>query len=129
MTGRTLTIPSKLKRRGRPMKAPSTTDPTKVTLAFRVTPATKRFIDQGALARGSTQSVHVEFLIERCQLYERVMEALHTTLETIERDGVEAALYRKGWRPIRFPKTDKKLWAEPGYPGIEPGGVCAEDDR
>src|SRR5256885_3024959 len=71
---------------------------------------------------GRTISREAEFLIEKALVYDSTLAAMKRTLEEIEKDNVEAALWRKGWRPVR--ETDKdgkiwKLWAQPGYPGIE----------
>jgi len=125
MTGKQGMTMKAAKRIGRPF-----TPPTKkrISLGLKVTPDVKQLIDAMARASGRTQSQEAEHLIERALLYDRTMAAMRTTLETIEQGNIEAALYRKGWRPIRSPKTDKKLWAEPGYPGIEPGGFFAEEE-
>jgi hypothetical protein len=40
--------------------------------------------------------------------------------------NVEAELVRLGYVPIRHP-SGKKLWAEPGFPGIERSGFVAAE--
>jgi hypothetical protein len=110
------------RRSGRPTKTVTLTKPAKISLGLKVVPEIKQLIDIQAKISGRTQSQQAEHLIERAVAYDKAFEAMRTTLEMIERRNVDAALYRLGYRPIRSPKTDKKLWAEPGYPGIELGG-------
>jgi hypothetical protein len=86
--------------------------------------AAERGLDGCAKASGRTQSQEAEMLIERCLTYDQMMETMRTTLDEIEKGSVEAALWRKGYRPKREVIDGKiwKSWAPPGYPGIESGG-------
>ena len=110
------------RRIGRPTKSP--TPGTRVSLGLKVTPNIKRLLDGAAASSGRTQSQEAEMMIERCLTYDQTLEAMHTTLADMQKDNVEAALRRLGYTPVRVPNEDKpdrpwKLWAEPGYPGIE----------
>jgi hypothetical protein len=127
MTTKPMTKPTTkpVKRIGRPPKTPTT---KRVSLGLKVSEEIKRLIDSLAQASGRTQSQEAEYLIERALQYDRTMASMRTTLEKIEHDSIEAALYRKGWRPTRYLHTDKKMWAEPGFPGIERGGFMPEDE-
>jgi len=69
---------------------------------------------------GRSISREAEHLIERALAYDRMMDAMRTNLAEIEKGNVEAALHRLGYTPIRT--AHGKLWAPPGYPGIERSG-------
>jgi hypothetical protein len=113
------------KRIGRPMKQPPRG--TRVSLGLKVGADVKRRIDSAARASGRTQSQEAEHLIERALQYDRMLEAMRTTLADMERGSVETALYRLGYTPIRN-ADGKKLWAEPGYP-IERSGFIAKEEQ
>lgn len=112
----------KAKRRGRPFKAPKAGKRAPLSLLVRA--EIKQLVDERAKASGRTQSQEAEMLIERCLQYDKTMEAMRSTLADIEKGSVEPALFRLGYTPIRTTKEGKvwKLWAEPGFPGIERSG-------
>jgi hypothetical protein len=94
-----------------------------------VTGKTKATITKLAKESGRTISREVEHLIERALQYEEMMHAMRNTLEEIEKGSVEAALVRLGYTPLRHSHEGKswKLWAEPGYPGIEHSGFKSSE--
>ena len=108
-----------VKRIGRPIKR--TVGRDRVALGLKVTAKTKRIIDQLAHASGRTQSQEAEFQIERSLQFDRTLEAMGSTLADMEKQSVDAALFRLGYTPIRHIHEGKawKLWAEPGFPGVE----------
>ncbi len=122
-----------MKRRiGRPMKAP-TGKRDQVTVLLRAD--IKRALIKAAQENGRTLSAEGEVWFERLLTYESTLERMRTNLEKMEKDNVEAALWRMGYRPVRPLIKDKdgkpltkedgkpwKLWAEPGCPGIESSG-------
>jgi hypothetical protein len=110
------------KRIGRPTKTPK--GRVRVALGLKVTAETKRVIDQMAQASGRTQSQQAEFLIERALQFDRTLAAMGTTLADMQTGNIEATLFRLGYTPIRSPREGKvwKLWAEPGFPGVERSG-------
>jgi hypothetical protein len=63
-------------------------------------------------------SEEVEARLERLAAQDSAMAAMGTSLEQIKEGNLEAELWRSGYTPIRHPATGKKLWAEPGYPGV-----------
>ena len=109
-----------VKRRiGRPMKAP-TGKRDQVTVLLRAD--IKRALIKAAQEHGRTLSQEGEHWFERLLTYESTLERMRTNLEKMEKDNVEAALWRMGYRPVREVTKDGKVWkawAEPGYPGIE----------
>jgi hypothetical protein len=111
------------KRVGRPFKSPPPKG-QRVSLGLKVTAEVKRHIDAAARASGRTQSQEAELLIERALQYDRTLEAMRTTLADMQQGNVEAALFRLGFTLVRHVQEGKawKLWAEPGFPGIERSG-------
>ncbi|WP_271582673.1 hypothetical protein [Bradyrhizobium sp. CCBAU 45389] len=107
------------KRIGRPTKR--AVGQERVALGLKVTAKTKRIIDQLAIASGRTQSQEAEFQIERALQFDRTLESMATTLVDMERQSVDAVLFRLGYTPIRHMHEGKawKLWAEPGFPGVQ----------
>ena len=65
------------KRIGRPIKPALPGE--RRSLGLRVTAATKALIEALARASGRTQSQEVEFLVERCLQYDRILMALQVT--------------------------------------------------
>ena len=121
----TTTATTTTKRRGRPFKAPKAGKRAPLSLLVRA--EIKHLVDERAKASGRTQSQEAEMMIERCLTYDQTLEAMGTTLADMQKDSVEGALRRLGYTPMRVPNEDKpdrpwKLWAEPGYPGIERSG-------
>jgi hypothetical protein len=110
---------------GRPMKAPKRGK--RAPLSLLVRPEIKRLVDKLATANGITQSAQGEMLIEQGLAVRQVLDAMGKEMEEIERGNVEMALRRKGYTPIYTVKDGKewKLWAEPGYPGIQTSGFEA----
>jgi hypothetical protein len=106
-------------RIGRPVKAVKAHE--RVSLGLKVIAKTKRIIDQRAQKSGRTQSQEAESLIESALQFERTLKAMGTTLAEMEKQNVNAALFRLGYTPIRHVHEGKawKLWAEPGFPGVE----------
>jgi hypothetical protein len=121
----TTTATTTTKRRGRPFKAPKAGKRAPLSLLVRA--EIKHLVDERAKASGRTQSQEAEIMIERCLTYDQTLAAMQTTLADMQKDNVEGALRRLGYTPMRVPNEDKpdrpwKLWAEPGYPGIERSG-------
>jgi hypothetical protein len=65
------------KRIGRPIKRALSGE--RPSLGLRVTAATKALIETLARASGRTQSAEVEFLIERCIQFDRILVAMRVT--------------------------------------------------
>jgi hypothetical protein len=86
---------------------------------------TKKAIVESTKASGRSISREAEHLIERALAYDRILAAMGTTLEKIKEGNLEAELWRSGYTPIRTPHG--KLWAPPGYPGIERSGFVAAE--
>jgi hypothetical protein len=109
------------RRTGRPMKLPSGKR-DQVTILLRSD--IKRRLIEAAQEHGRTLSAEGEVWLERLLTYESTFAQMRKNLEDIEKDSVEAALWRIGYRPIRTTIDGKvwKSWAEPGYPGIESSG-------
>jgi hypothetical protein len=83
-----------------------------------------------AAARASGRSVsrEAEHQLERALAVEDALAAMHTSFAEIQKGNFEAELWRRGYTPIRQPGHDWKhwkLWAEPGFPGVQPGGFEA----
>jgi hypothetical protein len=89
-------------------------------LGLVVTGETKMLVTRAAKASGRTVSSEAEHLIVRALQYDHLLQSMRTTLEEMERTNIDAVLVRKGYTPIRSAKG--KLWAEPGYPGIQRSG-------
>jgi hypothetical protein len=117
-----VTTTTTTKRRGRPFKAPKAGKRAPLSLLVRA--EIKHLVDERAKASGRTQSQEAEAMIERCLTYDQTLEAMRTTLADMQKDSVEAALFKFGYTAIRVPKPDRvwKVWAEPGFPGFERGG-------
>ena len=109
-----------VKRRiGRPMKAP-TGKRDQVTVLLRAD--IKRALIKAAQEHGRTLSQEGEHWFERLLTYKSTLDRMRTNLEKMEKDNVEAALFRLGYTPIRHVDGEGKvwkLWAEPGFPGLE----------
>jgi len=107
------------KRIGRPIKRAVGNE--RIALGLKVTAKTKRIIDQRARVSRRTQSQEAEYLIESALQFERTLKAMGSTMAAIEGQNVDAALFRRGYTPIRHLHEGKawKLWAEPGFPGVE----------
>ena len=114
---RDMTNPAK--RIGRPIKRAVGNE--RIALGLKVTAKTKRIIDQRARVSRRTQSQEAEYLIESALQFERTLKAMGSTMAAIEGQNVDAALFRRGYTPIRHLHEGKawKLWAEPGFPGVE----------
>ena len=114
------------KRIVRPMKLP--TKGKRAALSLLVRPEIKRLVDARAKANSRTQSQEAEMMIERCLQYEKAMADLGIELGGIETGPmptVEAAFWRRGYTPVRHLDGEGrawKLWAEPGFPGVERSG-------
>jgi hypothetical protein len=111
------------RRVGRPMKAPSGKQKrSQVTVLLRAD--IKRALIKAAQENGRTLSAEGEVWFERLLTYESTLERMRTNLEKMEKNNVEAALWRLGYTPIREPIEGNawKLWAEPGYPGTKRSG-------
>ena len=104
------------KRIGRPMKKVVGRD--RVALGLRVRAEVKQIIDQKAKQSGRTQSQEAEDLIERCLQFETHMQAMGTTMEMMEKQSFEAALFNAEYTPFRERIDGKvwKAWLEPGHP-------------
>ena len=76
------------------MKPVPTTGAKRISLGLKVVPETKRLIDTMARATGRTQSAQVEYLVERCLQYDRVIEALRAEHEVEGRRQAETARAR-----------------------------------
>jgi hypothetical protein len=116
------------RRGGRPVKAAR--KGRRYQIGVVVTGETKAVIAKAAKESGRTISREVEILILRCLNYDQALAAMRTNLADMEKDGVEAAFLKFGYTPIRVPNADNpdrpwKLWAEPGYPGIQASGFEA----
>jgi hypothetical protein len=83
---------------------------------------TKKLIMEAAKVSGRSISREAEHMIERSAAFDTILKHMRTSLEEMEKGGVEAVLSRLGYVPIRDAATGKKAWAEPGYPGIERSG-------
>src|SRR4051812_23518217 len=104
------------------MKAP-TGKRDQVTVLLRAD--IKRALIKAAKEHGRTLSQEGEHWFERLLTYESTLDRMRTNLEKIEKDNVEAALFRLGYTPTRHVDREGrawKLWAEPGFPGIERSG-------
>jgi hypothetical protein len=110
------------KRSGRSIKEPKPGKRAQITLLVR--PEIKRTLVRSARANTRTLSQEGEMVIERCLVHDRTLAAMNKTMEQIKRGNLEGALWREGYRPVRSVVGGKawKVWAEPGYPGIDPGG-------
>lgn len=113
---------TRAKRKGRPFKEPA--PGKRAPLSLLVRSEIKKLVDERARASGRTQSQEAEAMIERCLAYDQTMEAMRTNLADMQKDSVDASLFRLGYTPIREIRDGKawKLWAEPGFPGLERSG-------
>lgn len=111
------------RRIGRPIKAAKKGQ--RSMLGVFVGPDIRAKVAAAAKVSGRTLSREVEILIERAVAYDAFMASMKTTLEGLQGGQVEAELRRLGYVAIRDPVSGKKLWAEPGYPGIQQSGFMA----
>jgi hypothetical protein len=117
------------KRVGRPIKPAK--GAARASLGLKVTSEVKRVIEALALASGRTQSQQTEYMVERALQYDRTMEAMRATLESLEKDNVEAVLSRKGWRLVHMTDQHAKaadLWAPPGHPWNPRSGFLSDEE-
>jgi hypothetical protein len=98
-----------------------------VQLGVLVSAATKAIIAKAAEASGKSLSREAEALIERALAYDQQFQAMRTSIDEMMAGNVEATLWRLGFTPLRT--REGKLWAPPGYPGIERSGFVAEPGR
>jgi hypothetical protein len=94
-------------------------------VTVRITPQLYADIQEKADASRRSISEEVETRLERLAAQDSAMAAMGTSLDRIKEGNLEAELWRAGYTPIRDADTGKKLWAEPGYPGIERSGFIA----
>jgi hypothetical protein len=118
----------RVRRTGRPMGRPVKDVPAgrTVQLGVLVAAETKAVIAKAAKASGKSLSREAEALIERALTYDRQFQAMRTSIDEMMAGNVEATLWRLGFTPIRTPQG--KLWAPPGYPGIERSGFIPVDE-
>jgi hypothetical protein len=114
-------------KRGRPPVKPALAG-HRHQIGVLVAGPTKDAIAASAKVSGRSLSREAEHLIERALAYDYAMSLMRTTLETMDQDGVDAELRRRGYTGIPHPVTGKMLWAEPGYPGIKQGGFLQWDE-
>jgi hypothetical protein len=90
----------------------------RISLGLKVTEETKQLIDKMARDSQRTQSQQCEYMIERCLQYDRMMEAMRTTMEMMKTRSVDAALTDLGFTPVREMLDGKvwRAWLEPGHP-------------
>ena len=114
---RDMTKPAK--RIGRPLKRAVGRD--RLPLGLKVTAKMKRYIDKLARDSGRTQSQEAELLMESALEFKITLGSMRTTLAEMETQNIDAVLFRLGYTPIRHVHEGKawKLWAEPGFPGVE----------
>jgi dissimilatory sulfite reductase (desulfoviridin) alpha/beta subunit len=121
------------RQRGRPLKKVPKGERTQIGVI--VGGKTKALLLKAMQESGRTISREAEYLIEKALAYDSVLASMKRTLKEVEKDNVEAALWRKGYRPFRPLIKDKDgklltkedgrpwtLWAEPGCPGFESSG-------
>jgi hypothetical protein len=119
-------VTSKAKRgRGRPIAEAA--KGKRATMSFLVRPDLKRVIAQRAAISGRTLSAEGEAMLEGYLVFERTLTAMRTSLADMQQDTIAATLVRLGYTPVRSAQqkqdgTPWKLWAEPGFPGIERSG-------
>ena len=87
---------------------------------MRLTPQRYANIKEKADAARRSISEEVEARLERLAAQDSAMAAMGTSLERIKQGNLEAELWRSGYTPIRT--SQGKLWAPPGYPGMERSG-------
>jgi hypothetical protein len=108
-------MPKKVKRIGRPMKAP--VSGKRVSLGLKVTADIKRRLDAAARASGRTQSQEAEHRIELSYRYERALgdhEQAKKMLTEMEQDNAENVLSRLGWRTVLAFGLGGNVWLPPG---------------
>jgi hypothetical protein len=115
------------KRIGRPMKEhPKRVK--RVSLGLKVRVDIKRLIDKAAHASGRTQSQEAEALIEKALSYDRMLDAMHTTVQAIAEGNVEAAAHKGGYVTIRTIDGKKSFTFEPD-PAKRSGFVADKPDE
>jgi hypothetical protein len=114
------------KRLGRPFKPPL--KGKRVSLGLKVTADVKRHIDAAARASGRTQSQEAERLIEQALTYNRMLEAMRTSLPEIQQRNAEADFRRRGYTVIHDSHGD--IWLPPGHPAApKPGGFIPQEEE
>jgi hypothetical protein len=85
----------------------------------RLTP--QRYADIKGNADIARRSINeeIEARLERLAAFDSALAAMGTSLEQIKQGNLEAELVRGGYSAIRDAATSKKLWVEPGFPGIQ----------
>lgn len=117
------------RRTGRPVKPPLAGQ--RATLSLLVRPEIKAVVEERAAASGTTLAAAAELMLEKCTIYDEMIAASRRSLAEIEAGYIEDALRRAGYTPIRHTKRDGsvwKLWAQPGFPGIQRSGFIADDE-
>jgi hypothetical protein len=119
--GCAMTEPREIKGTGRPPGRPRKFV-KRHHATVRIAP--ERYADLRATADAARRSVseEVEHRIERLAALDGALAAMRTDVAQIAKNNFEAELWRRGYTPVRQPGHDMKLWAEPGYPGIERSG-------
>jgi hypothetical protein len=129
-------MPKKVKRIGRPMKAP--VRGKRVSLGLKVTADIKRRLDTAAQASGRTQSQEAEYRIELSYQYERALgeyeqakkqfaEQAKKLREEIELGLAEAALSRSGWSSVPDLRYGGDVWLPPGRLNLPKSGWVDPD--
>jgi hypothetical protein len=110
---------SKEIKTGRPLGRPRKFAEGRYHATVRLTP--QRYVDVKGTADAARRSVseEIEARLERLSTYDNVLAAMNTSLERIRDGSLEAELFRGGYSAIRDAASGKKLWAEPGYPGVK----------
>jgi hypothetical protein len=115
-------------RTGRPPGRPRKFAEGRVQATVRLSPQRHADLKGKADAARRSVSEEIEARLERLAAYDSVLAAMGSSLDRIKAGSLEAELWRSGFVPIRHP-GGKKLWAEPGYPGIERrAGFIAVDE-
>jgi Arc-like DNA binding domain len=90
-------------------------------IAGRVPRSLHERIKRAAKASGRSMSEELAWRASMSFEWEAAFASMRKSLAEIEQGSVDAALIRKGYTCQRDAATGKKVWAEPGYPGTEPG--------
>jgi hypothetical protein len=110
------------KRVGRPIK--DARKGRRSRISVDVSAPTKALIARRAKESGRTLAREAEIMIETSVVYLTMQARTGMSIEEMQTGNVDAALWRLGYTPIRTVKDGKpwKLWAEPGFPGVERSG-------
>lgn len=100
---------------GRPSKA--TRKGQRSRLTIEISGATRMQLDRQAKLSGRRASREAEILIEECLLYRQMAEQTRSTVEEMFKGNIAVALTKLGYSAVRT--LEGKLWAEPGFPGLE----------